>query len=162
MAACVSARLAAIGSMMPTRAPTNAFSTSWPLRAICTSSSASPNACRRARMKLTVRAALEDRPLPTGTVDVTRTSKPCRRGVRPAEGAGPAGAGRLRGGGVCGGPPAGAAPGPPRGVGRGGQLDARALRDRDRQHETAVVVGVLADQVDAPGRVRGHVRRPAE
>ncbi len=38
--------------------------------------------------------------------------------------------------------------------------DDDALRDRERQREAAVVVGVLADQVDAPGRERrGALRR---
>ena len=37
-----------------------------------------------------------------------------------------------------------------------------ALRNRDRQHEAVVVVGVLAEQVDAAGRVRHRVGRAAE
>ena len=37
------------------------------------------------------------------------------------------------------------------------QLDGRLLRNRRRQHEAAVVVGVLADQVDAPRRRRSKL-----
>jgi hypothetical protein len=43
-----------------------------------------------------------------------------------------------------------------------GELHARALRERDGEHEAAAVVGVLADQVDAAGGLRGdggHARR---
>ena len=38
----------------------------------------------------------------------------------------------------------------------------RPLRNGDRQHEPAVVVGVLADDVHAPGRVGGDHRRRTE
>jgi hypothetical protein len=42
------------------------------------------------------------------------------------------------------------------------QLDRGALRDGGRQHEAAVVVRVLADQVDAAGRRGDRLGRPAE
>src|SRR5205823_13580938 len=38
----------------------------------------------------------------------------------------------------------------------------RSLRDRRREDQAPVVVGVLADQVHAAGGVRDHIRRPAE
>ena len=41
----------------------------------------------------------------------------------------------------------------------GDGVDANALRDRERQREAAVVVGVLADQVDASGAERGDALR---
>ncbi len=48
---------------------------------------------------------------------------------------------------------------------KGVGADGDAFGDRERQRETFVVVGVLADQVDAPGReragaLRRHVRSP--
>ena len=42
------------------------------------------------------------------------------------------------------------------------ERDRRLLRERDRQDEAVVVVGVLADQVDAPRRARDDVGRVAE
>ena len=45
---------------------------------------------------------------------------------------------------------------------RGTDGDAGARRRRQRQHGTAVVVGVLADQVDPPGRRGDHPRCLAE
>ena len=42
------------------------------------------------------------------------------------------------------------------------ELDGGALRNCRRQHEAAVVVGVLADEVDSSGRVGGDRRRTAE
>ena len=38
----------------------------------------------------------------------------------------------------------------------------RLLRDRDRQDKAVVVVGVLAEQVDAARRVADRVRRATE
>src|SRR5205814_9895196 len=38
----------------------------------------------------------------------------------------------------------------------------RSLRDRRREDEAAVVVGVLADQVHASGSIRDHLGRAAE
>ena len=40
--------------------------------------------------------------------------------------------------------------------------DGRSLRERDRQDAAVVVVGVLAEQVDAAGRAGDGVGRPAE
>ena len=42
------------------------------------------------------------------------------------------------------------------------ERDRRLLRERDRQDEAVVVVGVLAEQVDAPRRARDDVGRVAE
>jgi hypothetical protein len=43
-----------------------------------------------------------------------------------------------------------------------GEREGRLLRGRYRQDEAVVVVGVLAEQVDAPGRARDGLGRVAK
>ena len=62
--------------MMPTGAPTNSFSARCPSRAIWTSSIGSVNASRKARSSAISSAALDESPLPSGTVDSMRMSAP--------------------------------------------------------------------------------------
>ncbi len=71
-------RLTTIWSMMPVGAPTNSFSAHFPAIASSTSSRRRSKAARRARQTLTSSAALEDSPLPIGTVDSMRMSAPRR------------------------------------------------------------------------------------
>ena len=73
-------RLHAIWSMMPTGAPTNSISARCAMRASATSSSSRLECgSRSARSTATSSAALDDRPLPSGTSESTCRSNPPTR-----------------------------------------------------------------------------------
>jgi hypothetical protein len=62
--------------MMPTLAPTNSFSARWATCAMCRFPSGSAKRLRNPRWSATASAALDDTPLPTGTVDSIAASNP--------------------------------------------------------------------------------------
>ena len=154
-------RAAAIvsGSSRPTWAPAPR-SASWQSRASVSGSGSWP----RARSSATEKAALEDRPAPTGSVLVTRTVPPegggrCSRrspAARRASGGTGAASPRAISSGWSGelvrvDPDEEAA-----GLGREGDLGGEV--DGHRQREAAVVVGVVADDGDSSGGAgRGHL-----
>jgi hypothetical protein len=76
------ARLQAMGSIIPTGAPTKADSARWARRATVRPSIATPCSAASARSVATSSAALDERPLPSGTSERTRASKP--RSAKPA------------------------------------------------------------------------------